>query len=88
MGYTTTITAKRQITIPKAVFDKLGARIGQKVTLYPTKDGFIGKPHRTSRIMELIGDLKHLDKGEPLSEIRQKAQELAAKEIVRKLNSK
>lgn len=89
MNYTTTITSKRQITIPKVVFDKLGVKSGQKVTIYPTKEGaFIGRPHRKSRIMEVIGDLQYLDKGEPLSEIREKTQELAAREIVSKLDSK
>ena len=85
MSYTTTITSKRQITIPKAVFDKLGVKQGQKVTLYPVRDGFIGKPHRESRLLDFAGDLAHLDKGEPLSEIREKAQTLAAKEIAQKL---
>lgn len=89
MSYTTTITAKRQITIPKDVFDKIGAKVGQKVNIYPTRKGsFIGKPHRKSRIMDLLGDLKHLDKGEPLNVIREKAQEAAAREIVQRLKKR
>lgn len=85
MSYTTTITSKRQLTIPKAVFDQLGIKLGQKVTLYPVKDGFIGKPLRKSRILDFAGDLVQLDKGEPLSEIREKTQALAAKEVAKKL---
>lgn len=85
MNYTTTITTKRQITIPKAVFDQLDIKLGQKVALYPVKDGFIGKPLRKSRILDFAGDLAHLDQGEPLPEIREKAQALAAKEIAKKL---
>lgn len=85
MSYTTTITAKRQITIPKAVFDQLGVKLGQKVTIHPVKDGFIGKPVRKSRILDFAGDLSRLDKGEPLSHIREKAQALASREVARKL---
>lgn len=87
MSYSTVTTSKGQLTIPKVVRDKLGLKSGIKVDIYPIKDGFIGKPQRKSHIMNLLGDLKHLDKGEPLSQIREKAQELAAKEIVAKLNS-
>ena len=86
MSYTTTITTKRQITIPKAVFDQLGVKLGQKVTIHPVKDGFIGKPLRKSRILDFAGDLARLDKGEPMSQIREKAQGLAAKEIAGKLH--
>ncbi len=88
MSYTTTTTSKGQLTIPKTVRDKLGIKSGVRVDIYPTENGFIGRMHRKSRIMEVIGDLQHLDKGEPLSEIREKAQKLASKEIVAKLNLK
>lgn len=88
MRFTTVTTTKGQLTIPKTVRDKLGLKTGIKVDIYPTDNGFIGRLHRKSRILEVIGDLKHLDKGEPLNEIREKAQRLAAKEIVAKLNAK
>lgn len=86
MRISTTTTSKGQLTIPKVVRDKLGINTGTKVDIFPTQDGtaFIGKPQRKSRILEFAGDLKHLDKGEPLSEIRKKAQALAAEEIVKK----
>lgn len=87
MRFTTVTTTKGQLTIPKAVRDKLGLKSGIRVDIYPTENGFIGKLQRRSRILEVIGDLKHLDKGEPLSEIRTKAQEIAAKEIVKKLKT-
>ncbi len=88
MNFTTTTTSKGQLTIPKSVRNKLGLKSGIKVDIYPTDNGFIGRLHRKSRIMEVIGDLKHLDRGEPLAEIREKTQKLAAKEIVSKFNSK
>ena len=82
MNYTTTTTSRGQITIPKTIREKLGIKKGIKIDIYPTQEGFVGKPQRKSRILEFAGDLKHLDKGEPISEIRKKTQELAAEEIV------
>ncbi len=84
MRITTTTTSKGQLTIPKSVRDKIGLKTGTRVDIYPTKDGFEGKLRRKSRIMDYAGDLKHLDKGEPLREIREKAQAAAAEEIVNK----
>jgi len=86
MNTTTTVTSKGQITLPKPVRDKLGISQGEKIDIFPILNGFVGKPHRKSKVLELIGDLKHLDKGEPLTEIRKKAQAAAAREIVTKLN--
>ena len=88
MRFTTVTTSKGQLTIPKSVRDKLGLKSGIKVDIYPTDNGFIGRLQRRSRILEVLGDLKHLDNGKPLSEIRAKTQEIAAQEIVRKLQTK
>lgn len=85
MKTTTTATSKGQLTIPKGVRDKIGLKTGTKVDIYPTKDGFEGKLHRKSRILDFAGDLAHLDKGESWREIREKTQELAAREIVAKM---
>ena len=88
MRFTPVTTTKGQLTIPKSVRDKLGLKSGIRVDIYPTENGFIGRLQRKSRILEVLGDLKHLDRGEPLSEIRAKTQELAAKEIASKLDEK
>ncbi len=88
MNYTTTTTSRGQITIPKTVREKLGIKTGVKIDIYPTQEGFVGKPQRKSRILELIGTLKHLDKGESFREIREKTQAMAAQEIVEKFNKK
>lgn len=85
MGFTTTLTAKNQLTLPKLVRKKLGVKRGVKFDIYPTKDGFIGRTRRKSRILNFAGDLAHLDDRRPFSEIREKAQALAAEEIVKKL---
>jgi len=88
MNYTSTITSKGQVTIPRAVRQRLGLKSGVKVDIYPTQDGFIGRPRRKSRILELLGDLKHLDHGESFREIREKTHELAAREIVKSMKAK
>ena len=88
MRFTTVTTTKGQLTIPKSVRDKLGLKSGIKVDIYPTDNGFIGKLQRKSKILDFAGDLKHLDDNRPLGEIRLKTQELAAKQIVSKLDKK
>ncbi|HBL52456.1 MAG: hypothetical protein A3D24_03465 [Candidatus Blackburnbacteria bacterium RIFCSPHIGHO2_02_FULL_39_13] len=84
MSYTTTTTSKGQLTIPKEVRDKIGLKKGMRVEIYPTEDGFEGKLQRKSRILDFAGDLKNLDHGETLKEIRLKTQELASREIAQK----
>lgn len=85
MIYTTTTTSKGQLTIPKKVRDQLGLKRGTKIDIFATKDGFVAKPKRKSRILDYAGDLAHLDKGEPLSEIRERAGAINAREIAAKL---
>ena len=87
MNFTTTLTSKGQITLPKAVRDKLGIKYKEKIDIFPVRNGFVGMPRRKSRILDLIGDLKHLDHGEPLREIREKAQAAAAREIVKRMGT-
>lgn len=85
MDYTTILTSKGQLTVPKLVRDKLGLKSGTKVSIYPTLNGeFLGKPQRKSRILDFMGDLKHLDRGEPLNEIREKAGALMAKQVAQR----
>lgn len=88
MRFTTVTTTKGQLTIPKTVRDKLGLKSGIRVDIYPTENGFIGKLQRKSKILDFAGDLKHLDDGQSLDEIRLKTQEIAAKEITSKITQK
>ncbi len=84
MSYTTTVTSKGQITLPKAVRDKLGLKKGTKIDIFPTLDGeFTGKPKRLSNIMKFAGDLADLDDGRPWGEVRDEAQTKMAEEIVK-----
>lgn len=87
MSFTTTITTKNQMTLPKPVRDRLGVKQGMKFDIYPTPDGFIGRLKRRSRILDFAGDLKDLDDGNNLKEIREKTQKLAAIEINKKISS-
>lgn len=82
MNLTTTATSKGQVTIPKEIRDKLGLRQGTKIDIALTENGFIGRVRGESRILKYAGDLKHLDDGKPLAEIRARAQALAAQEIL------
>lgn len=88
MNLTTTVTSKNQITVPKYVREKAGIRTGATIDVYPTKDGFVGRIRRLPNIQKFFGDLKHLDDGHPLSEIRRKAQEIETKRIINKLKVK
>lgn len=83
MNFTTTLTTKNQLTLPKLVRDKLGLKQGTKIDIFPTLDGgFIGRPKRQSNILEFAGDLAHLDDGRSLKEIRDEAEKLAVKEWI------
>ncbi len=83
MSFTTTLTTKNQLTLPKPVRDKLGIRKGTKIDIFPTLDGgFIGRPKRQSNILEFAGDLADLDDGRLLKEIRDEAERLAVKEWI------
>lgn len=85
MRITTTITSKGQLTIPKTVRDKLGLKPGIKVDIYSNDNSFIGRPHRKSKILDFAGDLALLDHGQPLREIRNQTQIIAAQEISQRL---
>ena len=51
MSFTTTLTSKNQLTLPKPVRERLGLRKGTKIDIFPTLDGgFIGRPKRESNI--------------------------------------
>lgn len=83
MNFTTTLTSKSQITIPKPVRERIGLTIGTKIDIFPTLDGgFIGKPKRKSNIMKFAGDLAHLDDGRSWKEIRGEAERLNVEEWI------
>lgn len=88
MSFTTTLTTKNQLTLPKAVRDKLGVQKGVRFDIYPTSDGFIGRIKRKSKILDFAGDLKELDDEKSINQIRQESQKLAAEVIVSSIDSK
>ncbi len=83
MNFTTTLTAKNQLTLPKPVRDRLGLKKGIKIDIFPTLDGgFIGRPKRRSNILEFAGDLASLDDGRSFKKIREEAEKLAVEEWI------
>lgn len=83
MSFTTTLTTKNQLTLPKSIRDRLGLKKGVKIDIFSTLDGgFIGRPRRKSNILEFAGNLAHLDDDRPWEEIKKDAEELAAKEWI------
>ena len=83
MSFTTTLTTKNQLTLPKPVREKLGLKKGTKIDIFPTLDGgFIGRPKKQSDILEFAGDLARLDDGRSWKEIRSKAERLAVEEWI------
>lgn len=83
MSFTTTLTGKNQLTLPKAVRDALGLKKGIKIDIFPTLDGgFIGRPKRKSGILKFAGNLVHLDNGKPWEEVKKEAEEIAAEEWI------
>ena len=59
LGMTATVTAKGQITIPKAVREALGVKAGSKVDFKPLDDGHIAivkqGPRPKSRYARAVG---------------------------------
>jgi len=85
MSFTTTLTSKNQFTLPLPVREKLGLKRGTKIDIFPTLDGgFIGRPHRKSRILEFAGRFKYLDDNKSWKEIREEAGRLNAQETANK----
>lgn len=83
MSFTTTLTSKNQLTLPKSVCNKIGLKKGTKINIFPALDGgFIGRPKRKSNIMEFAGKLAHLDDGRTWKEIREEAEKLATEEWI------
>lgn len=88
MNLTTTVTAKNQITVPRYIREKTGIKKGIKIDLYPTENGFLGRIRKHPNIQRFFSDLKHLDDGLPLGEIRKKAQETETQRLIKKLKLK
>ena len=73
MRFTTVVTSKGQITVPKQVRGMINFKPDVKVDFCLTVDGFIGHLHKPSKIFDFLGDLKYLYKKKPLAEARREA---------------
>lgn len=87
MSFSTTLTSKFQLTLPRPVREKLGVKRGVKFDIYPTSDGFIGRIKRKSKILNFVGDLKKIDDLRSIEEIRHESQKLASEEIQHRTGS-
>lgn len=59
----TTLTSKGQVTIPKAVRDELGLRVGDRVAFRILEDGRVVVEPETVDLLDLKGILKPKRKG-------------------------
>ena len=59
----TTLTSKGQVTIPKAVRDELGLRVGDRVAFRVLDDGTVVVEPETVDLLELAGVLRPKRKG-------------------------
>ena len=53
-----TVTSKGQVTLPKALRDKLGIMPGHKLVFYTLSDGSLGLKVRKDNLKAVIGILK------------------------------
>ena len=63
---TTTLTSKGQVTLPKAVRDRLGLRAGDKIEFVEDDEGFYLRNVQTpNRYINLLGYLAELEGQDP-----------------------
>ncbi len=82
------ISSKGQITIPRAVQEKMDVTYGSKVILFSEKDSLVIKPLRKSITEQTAGSLrKYVDPkklGISFVKVREETHKLAAEEVVKK----
>ena len=65
----TTLTSKGQVTIPKAVRDELGLRVGDKVAFRVLDDGTVVVEPETVDLLDLANILRPKRKGITIAEM-------------------
>ena len=65
----TTLTSKGQVTIPKAVRDELGLRVGDRIAFRVLEDGTVVVEPETVELLDLRGILKPKRKGVSVSDM-------------------
>ena len=76
---TTTLTSKGQLTLPKAVRDKLQLKTGDRMRVEVTEDGRVVLEPATVDVLELKGMLPKLAKALGLADMRRVSRERAGK---------
>ena len=67
----TTLTSKGQVTIPKAVREELGLRVGDKVAFRVLEDGTVVVEPETVDFLDLEGILKPKRKGVTIADMNE-----------------
>jgi AbrB family looped-hinge helix DNA binding protein len=75
----TTLTSKGQVTIPKAVRDELGLRVGDKVAFRVLEDGTVVVEPETVDLLDLANILKPNRKGITIAEMDEVIRTAAAR---------
>ena len=70
MSTTTSITSKGQITLPKAIRDKLGVKPGDRVTFREQTDGKIVVEAATVDLLSLCGIIKPKVRGVTIEDMK------------------
>jgi AbrB family looped-hinge helix DNA binding protein len=65
----TTLTSKGQVTIPKAVRDELGLRVGDKVAFRVLEDGTVVVEPETVDLLDLANILRPKRRGVTIAEM-------------------
>ena len=65
----TTLTSKGQVTIPKAVRDELGLRVGDKVAFRVLEDGTVVVEPETVDLLDLVNILRPKRRGVTIAEM-------------------
>ena len=75
----TTLTSKGQVTIPKAVRDELGLRVGDRVAFRVLEDGTVVVEPETIDLLDLEGILRPKRKGITIADMDEAIRTAAGK---------
>lgn len=79
----TTITSKGQVTLPKALREKLRLKAGQKLVFFERQDGCLGFHIRRDNLDAVIGILKPTDgRTRTVEEMTEAARQAAAESVL------
>jgi antitoxin PrlF len=81
----TTLTSKGQITLPKAIRDQLGLKVGVKFDCYVDRNGYVVLVPLTVKLEDLAGILRYSGAPKTVEEINQAIAQAAVERAKRGL---